>query len=143
MGEVENEALVRRAIDAWNADDWEAMEALCHRDITITAPRQWPETGDTEGWPGVRRQFERLKESWSEERIEPVEYRTAGDMVLVAGRWMGRAAASGLNLDLRTWVVYRIVHGAIRWMGFFLAEGEALGAAGLPPARKDDEDRGA
>jgi ketosteroid isomerase-like protein len=129
-----NEAIARRAIETWNENDWDAMQALCHPDVSATAPRQWPESGDEKGWPAVRRQYERLKESWSEEHVEILGLRAAGATVLVHCRWVGKAATSGLDLDLETWLVCRFEDARIVWMGFFLEQGEALRAAGIPSA---------
>lgn len=70
MGEADNEQVVRQAGDAWNADDYDAMEALCHPDVGITTPQQCPETRDFNGWPAIQRQYERIKDPWSEEQIE-------------------------------------------------------------------------
>ncbi len=43
MGPEAREAMVRRSIEAWNADDWEKrLEAIWSPDGTIVAPEGWP-----------------------------------------------------------------------------------------------------
>lgn len=68
MGEAENEQIVRQAVDAWNANDYDAMKALCHPEVGITTPQRWPETGDFNGWPAIRRQYERIKDPGAKSR---------------------------------------------------------------------------
>lgn len=119
--------VVRRAIDAWNADDWEALEALNDPEITIRAPDGWPESGEFAGWQAVRRQFERLKESWSEEHIEAIELRDLGaGRVLLRAHWRGHGEASGLELDLAVDVTYTVSEGRITRTEFSLP-GEPAG----------------
>jgi ketosteroid isomerase-like protein len=125
MGEKETEAIVRRAIEAWNADDWETMERLNAPDIEVVAPEGWPESGTSVGWPGVRRQFERLKESWRDEHVEIKEVESAGDQVLVTTRWLGKGQSSGLDLDLGIWALFAIRHGVTVRIRYFLDEAEA------------------
>lgn len=133
MGAKENEAIARRGIEAWNANDWETMERDTAPGIEVVAPEGWPESGRFVGWPAVRRQFQRLKESWSEERIEITEIESAGDQVLATTRWVGKGDASGLDLDLQTWAVYTMCHGKTLRIEFFLDGGQARRAAGLEP----------
>jgi ketosteroid isomerase-like protein len=131
MSEAENEAAVRAGLAAWNANDWEALERLNASDIEIIAPEGWPESGKFEGWPAVRRQFERLKDSWSEEHVELVSLESRGDKVLVQSRWLGKGEGSGLDLDLGVWVVYTFEDGRIVRLEYFLEEAPARRAAGL------------
>jgi ketosteroid isomerase-like protein len=129
MGERENEALARRAAEAWNANDWETLERLNAPDLVVNAPAGWPEAGTLVGWPAARRQFERLKDSWSDEHAEITQIESAGDQVLVATRWLGKGQSSGLDLDLGIWVVYTIRDGVMVRHQYFLDEAEARRAS--------------
>ncbi|MGH2981505.1 MAG: nuclear transport factor 2 family protein [Solirubrobacterales bacterium] len=123
---------IRRSIDAWNRNDWEAMEASATPEISIVAPEGWPESGVFEGWPAVRRQYERLKGSWSDERIEVLALDPVGDdRVLAHLHWTGHGETSGLDLDLRTWGLNTLEDGRITRTEFFLDRDAAMRAADL------------
>jgi hypothetical protein len=74
MAISEHEALARRFRHAWNDNDWEAIEACFLPDVEVLAPEGWPEAETSRGWPSVRRQFERLNESWRDEQIEWIDF---------------------------------------------------------------------
>jgi ketosteroid isomerase-like protein len=128
--EMPEVALVRRAVDAWNANDWELIESLNHPDVTIRAPDGWPESGEFHGWSAVRRQFERLKDAWSEERIEPIEIRPLdGGKVFLRAQWRGHGGASGLELDMEIDVIYTLRAGKLARSEFFIDPDAARRAA--------------
>jgi ketosteroid isomerase-like protein len=130
----DNFALVRQALDAWNRDDWRLLESVNHPDAVIAAPEGWPEGGEFKGWEAIRRQFERLKEAWSEERYDTESVEAVGDdKVLVRGHWRGHGGASGLDADFEMWVVYAVREGKITRTDFCLsrdAADAALAATG-------------
>ena len=130
MGEKQNEEIARRTVEAWNAGDWELLKALYSPEIEVVAPKEWPEGGTFNGWEAVRRQFERLKDSWSEERYAIDTVRSAGDKVLVVGRWLGRGETSGLDLDLQTCLVYTIADDRVVRIEYYLDENDARRALG-------------
>ena len=76
---------MERAIEAWNADDWEAMKALSDPEVVTVAPQGRPEPGTSYGWEAVRRQFERLKASWADERLQAASARQRYDQLAEAG----------------------------------------------------------
>jgi ketosteroid isomerase-like protein len=117
--------LVRRSIEAWNRDDWDALEAVWHADGEIVAPPGWPEPGVFSGWPAVRRQFERLKESWSDEHIELASLTTLDRTVLAQVRWRGHGEASGLDLDLEVWMVNFVRGGKLSRVEYHFDEDAA------------------
>jgi len=116
------ETVVRRSIDAWNRDDWAALEALWDPDGEIVAPPGWPESGVFEGWPAIRRQFERLKGAWGDERIEVVSMATVGRQLLAHVRWYGHGGASGLELDLEVWMLNSVRDGKLVRVEYHLSE---------------------
>lgn len=120
-----NLELSRRAIDAWNANDWETLEALNDAAIVMCAPDGWPEPGESHGWPAVRAQIERLKDSWADEHYEAEVIEARGERVLVGGRWRGHGGASGLTLDLATWFVNTCRGGRVVRTDYFLDEEQA------------------
>jgi ketosteroid isomerase-like protein len=129
---VSNADLVRRSVEAWNRSDWDVVESLCWPDVEGIAPKQWPEAEDSIGWPAFRRQLERLKDSWAEERFEADSVESVSeDVVLVHGRWRGRGDASGIELDIETWMVWRFRDAKATRVEYFLDGKEATEAAGL------------
>ena len=81
--------------------------------------------GRVPGTEAVIGQLRRLKESWSDERIELVSIESAGDRVLINVRWLGHGESSGLELDMPFWNVYRLVDGKISHVGFHTDEESA------------------
>ena len=126
-----NSELAREANDAWNRSDWGAMEALYWPDAEAVAPRGWPEAEDSLGWEAVLRQFERLKDSWTEERFE-LESVEAIDALRVVqyGHWRAVGKESGVPVDLEFWIITTFRDGKVAKIVFFLDRDEAMRAAG-------------
>jgi ketosteroid isomerase-like protein len=117
--------VVRRAVDAWNANDWEEIESFYHPDAVVRAPEGWPESGEFHGWSEVRRQYERLKDAWTKERIDVDEIRAlGGGKILLRAHWRG-SGASGLEFDVSVDVVYWLRAGRIARTEFFTETGAA------------------
>ena len=137
MGEADNESLVRRAIAAWNANDWQTMQSLIAPDVELVAPEHWPETGTYSGWPAVRNLLHGLKEAWSEERLEILAMESRADWVLVNARWVTRGEGSGLDIETEVWIAYRLEGGRTTLIQFSPDEAPVRGAAGIaaPGAR--------
>jgi ketosteroid isomerase-like protein len=119
------EAIARRAIEAWNANDWDGLEAMVGADVVAVGPREWPETGSRNGWPEVRAQFERLKDPWETERFDVDRIDDIASGALLEGRWIGTGTGSGLGLDMPMWVRFEVADGLISRMQFFLSEDQA------------------
>ena len=131
MSESDNEALIRRAIDAWNANDWNALQELIAPDAELVAPGGWPETGSFKGWPAVRNLLHGLKEAWSKEHLEIVGVASRGDRVLVEARWYTRGEGSGLDIETTVWIAYVFEEGRVTRIEFTLEEEAARDAAGI------------
>ena len=101
----ELERVAMHGIDAWNANDWEALEALAWPDAVVVAPEGWPEQEDIVGWPAIRRQFERLKESLQGEHVEVDSMQIEDDRVLAQVIWSGTGEGSGLEIRLPMWML--------------------------------------
>jgi ketosteroid isomerase-like protein len=126
-----NIELAQEANDAWNRSDWETMEALYWPDAEAVAPKGWPEAEDSLGWEAVLRQFERLKDSWTEEHFELESVEAIDDQrVLQYGRWRAVGKESGIPLDLELWIIAVFRDGKVAKIVFFLERDEAMRAAG-------------
>lgn len=81
-GSLPNEVVFHRSIEAWNAGNWETLEGLWDPAGHIVAPEGWPEPGKRQGWAAIRAQFERIKDSWTEEQVEVLGVRPVGGRLL-------------------------------------------------------------
>lgn len=127
----ETDGLARRAIQAWNADDWDGLETMVRPDVVAVGPREWPETGSRNGWPEVRDQFERLKDPWESEHLDVVGIQDTPAGAILEGRWVGTGTGSGIDLDMPVWIYFEATEGLIVQMQFFLAKEQAIEAAGM------------
>jgi SnoaL-like domain len=125
---VELERVARAAYDAWNADDWEALEAFAWPDASILAPEGWPEPGEQHGWPNVRAQFERLKEPLRDEHVEVHWIEVEPPYVLTHGDWVGTGDASGLDFRIPMWMI--TIYDGLRYtrIEYFMDEEKARAA---------------
>jgi hypothetical protein len=127
---ADREALARRSIDAWNADDWEEqLRGIWSIDGMIVAPEGWPEAGAFLGWAAMVDQWRRIKDSWAEERVDLIELESMGDRVLAHFRWMTQGEASGAPLDVDVWGVYLFADDRIVKLLYFLDPESARAAA--------------
>jgi hypothetical protein len=100
------EAIVRASIEAWNSDDWEkGLQSIWDPDGVIVPPEGWPESGTFAGWEAMLEQWRRIKDSWSEERVDLISTEPAGTSVLAHVRWALRGEASGAPLDVQVWIL--------------------------------------
>jgi ketosteroid isomerase-like protein len=121
----ERVSLVRRLIEAWNANDWDALESVWHPEGKIVAPDGWPESGEFTGWAAIRDQFARLKDPWTTERGELNSIELAGERVLANFRWVGEGEASGARLDADIWMLCEFRDQLISGVRYFTDEAEA------------------
>ncbi len=80
MDSASREALLRRSVEAWNADDFDQLASIWQNDGTIVSPEGWPEPGTFRGWDALVAQWRRLKDSWDDEHVELISTETAGEM---------------------------------------------------------------
>jgi ketosteroid isomerase-like protein len=124
------EQLVRESFDAFNDADWERMEPLYWPDAETKPPEGWPEGGDTNGWPEIRTQFERLKDSWAEDRFELRSFESLSeDAIFLEGIWHTRGKESGIEADVKSWVIAVARGERISRVEFYLDEAKAREAA--------------
>ncbi len=126
-----NVEIVERLFEAWNREDWASIEALYLPDAEAQAPSGWPEASDAEGWPAIKAQFDRLKDAWSEDRIDPVAIEAIDDEVVLAHiHWQTRGKESGIDIDFETWILATLRSGKIARAEFYLDRDEAMRASG-------------
>jgi ketosteroid isomerase-like protein len=85
----ENVEIVRAGFEAWNAGDVDALREVFDPDVIVRLPEGWPEPGPFVGREEVMRQWERNREVWDTDTLEPVNFIDAGDRVVVRFIWRG------------------------------------------------------
>lgn len=126
-----NEEIIRRSFEAWNRNDWEALEAFYDPAVEGVGPKEWPETGILEGYEAVRAQFTRNKDSWEEEHVEIDELReTRPELVLARIRWVTKGKESGIPFESPVTILFRLRRGRIVRLEYYFDHAEALEAAG-------------
>jgi ketosteroid isomerase-like protein len=129
---AEHQELVKGAIAAFSKADWESLESFYWPDAEAQAPEGWPEAENALGWPAMRRQFERLKDSWEEDQFEVRSAQSLDEeRVFVDGIWHTRGKGSGIEVDLETWVLATIREGKISRIAFYIDREKARQAAGV------------
>lgn len=112
--EVEIERLCREAYERYGAGDFDALLELFDPEVDVyVAPPNF-ESGRYHGHDEYRGLIERWGSAWAEMRIEPLEMRVSGDWVLARVDYVGRAAASELEVTQSSWEVSEWVGGRCR-----------------------------
>ncbi len=120
---------LRRGYEAFNRGDFDAAVEFAHPEMEFVPPGGQP---SLRGAEALRAWME--PDAFEEQRIEPLDFRVAGNKVLVRQRMQARGAGSGINLDLENWTVWTfddelLVTRAETYLPH--QESEALEAAGL------------
>ncbi len=129
MMSKENVDFIRAGLGTWNTGDMSAVRELFDPDVIVRLPEGWPEPGPFVGREEVIRQFERNRETWDVDTLEPVSFIDAGDRVVVRFIWSG--AGRGLESRMEFTAVYTIRKGRISYQESFWDHAEALEALGL------------
>jgi ketosteroid isomerase-like protein len=127
----ENVEIVRAAYEAWNAQNMDSLRELYDPGVmVVTGIEGWPEPPPTVGREAVMRQWERQREAWDIDTVEPISDFVAGcDRVVV--RFIWRAAGHGPAVSMEMTGVYTVRKGRIFLIEFFRDHAEALEAVGL------------
>jgi ketosteroid isomerase-like protein len=126
------EEAVRRAFEAFNRGDFEAVLPDFDPNVELVAPPQWPD--DRVGWghDGVRNVMVAWTRQFDDFRIDPSRMIDAGgDRIVVLSTQRGRIKGSDSWVEHRVGVLHELRDGKItRWRAYLSWE-EALDAAGL------------
>lgn len=125
----ENVEIVRRAIDGWNRDDWDAVASCYDPQVVMSFAPDAPEAEDAHGWEQTLKSYQRMKDSWDLERAEVDELREVGDRILVRFRYIVRGRESGVPIETPVFWVAGFRAGRIIRSQFFRDETRALEAA--------------
>jgi ketosteroid isomerase-like protein len=126
----ENVDLLRRAYEAFNGRDLDAMLALAHDDVVVES-RLVAIEGGYRGHEGVRRWWTNIFDVLPDYKVEVEEVRDLGDVTLARLRAHAHGADSAAPLEETVWHAVRWQAGKYIWWRTFQREAEALEAAGL------------
>ncbi len=129
----ENVEIVLRHVEALKRRDVDALIALVSPDVKWEDAVFFTEpTHVYRGEAGVRAWFQATVEPWESVDAEVEEVAEAGDdRVLLGGVMTARGKASGVETQLRGWMVLWVRNGKITRRQVFRVRDEALEAAGL------------
>jgi ketosteroid isomerase-like protein len=127
----ENIDLVRRAIEAYNRRDFEAMEALNHPDLELdwTASRGF-QAGVYRGWEEVTGFYRNFLGTFEKVKLEPDRFIDTGEKVVVpnSARIRGR---DGIETTANSALVFELRDGRIARICLYQETEQALRAVGL------------
>jgi ketosteroid isomerase-like protein len=128
----ENVEIIRRAFEAFRANDVEAWLATISPNIKVFPnPREPGTKPHYEGREGVLEYLRNWYAGWDEYVVEPTRFIEAGDYVVVAAREVGTAKQSGVRVEEEFSHVFRLEDGqTVEWRQFGPLQ-EALEAVGL------------
>jgi hypothetical protein len=108
----QNVELHRRAIEAFNVHEAEALIAICDPNIEFHSAMTVPGGAGYHGHDGVRRWLDDLEDVWgSELRIEPEAFFDLGEHTLAWQVLRGRGQQSGADVTLPSAAVSRWRNG--------------------------------
>jgi ketosteroid isomerase-like protein len=125
-----HEELVRRAIQAINDRDLDALLAVMHKEVEA-APLLAAMEGRYHGHDGIRRWWASLLDTFPDFRIEVLQVREIGEATVAALDATGRGAGSDTPIDATNWQVSWFRDDkCIRWR-VYSSKSEAFEAEGL------------
>jgi ketosteroid isomerase-like protein len=127
----ENVEVVRRAYEATNHGDYDAVEALFHPEIEFHTFGRSPEAGVYRGKEAVRKYNENLFQQFESIRFEIGELVDAGDRVVVMTTQHAVPKGGQQEMNVQVAEVWVIRGGLLAERRSYSTRAEALEAAGL------------
>src|SRR5919204_4435315 len=127
----ENMEIVRLAHEALNIGDVDALVALCDARFRLDMSDRVLNPAVYEGYDGIRRFYQEVRDVWASYTWEPEELVEAGDHVVALVRSSGRGRGSGVEIERRTAMVWTVRNNRAKSLHFFRDPEAALEAAGL------------
>jgi len=123
--------MVRRAHEALNSGDVEALVAECEPGFRLDMSDRVLNPAVYEGHDGIRRFLDDVSEAWETFTWEPEELIESGGLVLSLIRSTGRGRGSGLELDRQAAMIWTVPAERAVSLRFFRDRSAARDAAGL------------
>ena len=126
--------IVRRAHDALNRGDAEALAGLCAPDFRLDMSDRVFNPEVYSGHDGIRRFVAEVHQVWETFTWEPTDLKEAGDVVLALVHSVGRGRGSGLEIDRHSAMLWQIPEETLLALTFYRDPSAARKAAGVDPA---------
>jgi len=123
---TDSEAVVRRAIDAFNRGDFTGVAELVHPEVEVIRLGGLGTLTGREAAIGLM-----VPDAFESQQQSIDDLRSEGEVVMVTGTFHARGAGSGIELKRKSYSVFWVEDGMIRRMGTYLDREEALVASGL------------
>ena len=127
----ENAEVVRRAHEALNSGDMDALVALCDKEFRLDMSDRVFNPAVYEGHDGIRRFYSEVRDVWESYVWEPEQLIEAGPDVVALLRSTGRGRGSGVEVERETAMVWSVREGRATVVRFFRDRAEALRAPRL------------
>jgi len=85
-----------------------------------------------DGYEGIIRWREEVREIWESYTSEPEEFFAGEDVVVAFTREIGRGASSGVEVDRHTALLFRLQAGRVSEIRLYHDRAQAMRDAGLP-----------
>ena len=126
----ENVRIVQAGIEAYSAQNWDALREMHAPSVIARTIEGWPEPGPFVGRDAVMRQFARVRAAWDTDAIEPIgDFLDAGDRVIV--RVFFHDLGIGPEANLEFTIVYTVRERRVFYIEYFGNHDDALEATGL------------
>jgi len=127
----ENVEVVRRAHEALNGGDIDAVIALCNPAFRLDMSDRVLNPMVYEGHGGIRRFYHEVRDVWANYTWEPEQLIESGDQVVALLRSTGTGRGSGVEIERQTAMVWTVHDSRATSLRFFRNRAEALEAARL------------
>jgi ketosteroid isomerase-like protein len=122
--------VVRRAHQALNDGDIESLVAMCRADFRLDMSDRVLNPAIYEGYDGIKQFYAEVVEVWETFTWEPLELHERGDEVVAVLHSRGKGRGSGLELDRRSAMVWRIADDGLASLTFYRDPEGAFAATG-------------
>jgi ketosteroid isomerase-like protein len=125
-GPTDSEAVVRRAVEAFNRGDFDGVAELMHPEIEVIRLGGLGTLSGREAAIGLM-----VPDAFESQEQSIEELRSEDEVVMLTGTFRARGAGSGIELNRESHTVFWVEGGLIRRMGSYLEREEALAASGF------------
>jgi ketosteroid isomerase-like protein len=112
--------------------DWDEVQALYDPEIEWVDPPEVPDGGVHVGLEAVRRSWQNYLDALEDWALEPVEFVTGEDEIVVRSHVTGVARHTGIPIDMELFQVWTARDGLLIRQRAFFDRGAAYEAAGIP-----------
>ncbi len=123
----DNVAVVRQAFEAYKKEDYDALIAMADPELEMHGTIGGLTEGTvTRGIDNVRSTLTDDDETWERVEVEAERIIEAGNRVVVLQKELRTGAASGIELEVHTAVVFEVRDGRLLSMKGYMDQDEAL-----------------